>query len=120
MFFNCSSTNFVISIILFETLKEHQGEPLSKDDVELSDVDKEFVEKFGEEYGKEYGISDRKILLLLCSEPTLSAREIAERIGMSLRGVEKQIKKLKSLGVISREGGRKKGFWSVNLSSPDA
>ncbi len=114
---------FMLTVIL-KTLKEHQGEPLSKDDVELSDVDKEFVEKFGEEYGmkygKEYGISDKKILLLLCSEPTLSAREIAERIGMSLRGVEKQIKKLKSLGVISREGGRKKGFWSINLSSPDA
>lgn len=113
---------FMLTVIL-KTLKEHQGEPLSKDDVELSDVDKEFVEKFGDEcgikYGKEYGISDKKILLLLCSEPTLSAREIAERIGMSLRGVEKQIKKLKSLGIISREGGRKKGFWSINLSSPD-
>ena len=130
VYYNAISTATVDEVfvqklaVILKTLKEHQGEPLSKDDVELSDVDKEFVEKFGEEYGikygKEYGISDKKILLLLCSEPTLSARKIAERIGMSLRGVEKQIKKLKSLGVLSREGGRKKGFWSVNLSSPNA
>ena len=109
---------FMLTEIL-KTLKKHQGDSISKDDTELSDIDKEFDKKFGKEcgikYGKECGISDKKILLLLNSEPSLTAREIAERMGMSIRGVEKQIKKLKSLGILSREGGRKKGYWSINI-----
>ena len=109
---------FMLTEIL-KTLKKHQGDPISKDNTELSDIDKEFDEKFGIgcgiKYGKECGISDKRILLLLNSEPSLTAREIAERMGMSIRGVEKQIKKLKSLGILSREGGRKKGYWSINI-----
>ena len=39
--------------------------------------------------------SSEKILLLLRTEPELAAREIAQRIGVSPRAVEKQIAKLR-------------------------
>jgi predicted HTH transcriptional regulator len=34
--------------------------------------------------------------------------------GMTLRGAEKLMKRLKEAGVISREGSRKNGIWIIN------
>ena len=101
---------------IYKTLKEHQGEELSMTEVEP--IDKEFGLKFGEEFGIKYGIkfgiNDKQLLLLLNSNPSLTASEAAERIGMSQRGVEKLMKKLKDIGVISRQGSRKNGLWIIN------
>ena len=88
-----------------KTLKAHQGEPLKA--VEPSSpIDKEF--------GIKFGINDKQLLLLLRSNPSSTAADIAEQIGISQRAVEKQIKKLKDLGVITREGSRKNGLWVIN------
>lgn len=81
-------------------------------------IDNEFGIKFGEEFGIKYGIkfgiNDKRLLLLLNSNPSLTATEAAERIGMSLRGVEKLMKRLKDIGVIRRQGSRKNGLWIIN------
>ena len=102
---------------IFNTLKAHQGEPLKNQEVNSS-VEKEFGIKFGDEFGIKYGIkfgiNDKKLLLLLNSNPSFTAGDMAEQIGISLRGVEKQIKRLKELGVISRQGSRKNGLWVIN------
>jgi len=101
---------------IYKTLKEHQGEELSM--TEVDPIDKEFGLKFGEEFGIKYGIkfgiNDKQLLLLLNSNPSLTASEAAERIGMSQRGVEKLMKRLKDIGVISRQGSRKNGLWIIN------
>ena len=101
---------------IYKTLKEHQGEELS---MTIADsIDNEFGIKFGEEFGIKYGIkfgiNDKRLLLLLNSNPSLTATEASERIGMSLRGVEKLMKKLKDIGIISRQGSRKNGLWIIN------
>ena len=81
-------------------------------------IDNEFGIKFGEEFGIKYGIkfgkNDKRLLLLLNSNPSLTATEAAERIGMSLRGVEKLMKRLKDIGIVSRQGSRKNGLWIIN------
>ena len=101
---------------IYKTLKEHQGEELSMTEVEP--IDKEFGLKFGEEFGIKYGIkfgiNDKQLLLLLNSSPSLTASEAAERIGMSQRGVEKLMKRLKDIGIVSRQGSRKNGLWIIN------
>ena len=101
---------------IYKTLKEHQGEELSMTEVEH--IDKEFGLKFGEEFGIKYGIkfgiNDKQLLLLLNSNPSLTASEAAERIGMSQRGVEKLMKRLKDIGIVSRQGSRKNGLWIIN------
>ena len=101
---------------IYKTLKEHQGEELSMTEVEH--IDKEFGLKFGEEFGIKYGIkfgiNDKQFLLLLNSNPSLTASEAAERIGMSQRGVEKLMKRLKDIGIVSRQGSRKNGLWIIN------
>ena len=84
---------------IYNTLKAHKGEPLPADD---------------EEFGVKFGVNEKKVLQLLASNPELSVGDIAERVGLSKRGVEKQIKKFRDLGIIIREGSDKTGYWKVN------
>ena len=76
----------------------------------MLDIEKEFVVRFG----KEFGINDKQLLLILDENPSLTASDISERMGVSTRAIEKQIKKFKDLGVIHRRGSRKNGLWIIN------
>lgn len=80
-------------------------------------VDEEFGKKFGEEFGIKFGIkfgiNDKQILLALDSNPTYTASDIADQLEVSQRAVEKQIKKLKELGIIHRQGSRRNGLWII-------
>ena len=102
---------------IFKTLKQHQGEflPLASDS---NPIDKEFGIKFGAEFGIKFGIkfgiNDKSLLLLLNSNPSSTAADAAEQLGMTQRGAEKLMKRLKEAGVISREGSRKNGIWIIN------
>ena len=87
---------------IYKTLKAHQGE-------ELDDFDA----KFGEKFGIKFGINEKRLLLMILSDPTSTVVEMAANIGISQRGVEKQLKKLKELGVINRVGPKKGGHWEV-------
>ncbi len=62
--------------------------------------------------------SSEKILELIKQNPKISAAGIAMEIGISSRGVEKQIKKLREAGIIKRNGADKGGYWEiVNLDN---
>ena len=56
--------------------------------------------------------SSESILDLIMAKPTISA-EIAMKIDMSARGVEKQIRKLREAGVIRRVGADYGGHWEI-------
>ena len=105
---------------IYKTLKEHQGEELTSGDA--SPVDKQFSVNFGQEFGVKFGVkfgvNEKQVLILLDDNPSLSASEIAERIGISKRGVEKQLKKFKDLGIITRQGSDKTGLWIINKGHP--
>ncbi len=88
---------------IYNTLKAHKGEPLPAD-----------VDEFGVKFGVKFGVNEKKVLQLLASNPELSVGDIAEMVGLSKRGVEKQIKKFRDLGIIIREGSDKTGYWKVN------
>ena len=98
---------------IYQALKAHQGEPLPTPDDEFG---VKFGDEFGIKFGIKFGISDKQILLALHSNPSSTAAEIAQRIGISQRAVEKQIKKFKDLGIIHREGSRKNGVWIININ----
>lgn len=57
--------------------------------------------------------SSEKILEQLKGDPTLSAKALAEKLGISARAVEKQIDLLKKEGRLSRIGPAKGGYWKV-------
>ena len=63
--------------------------------------------------GYELSDTQKKIVNLLLSDRQLSAAKIAEQLGMGSRSIEKNIKKLKELGILIRHGSPKNGYWEV-------
>ncbi|TBW34562.1 winged helix-turn-helix transcriptional regulator [Azotobacter chroococcum] len=53
------------------------------------------------------------LLALLRSNPALTARQAAERLGLSQRAVEKQLAALKAGDRLRRIGPNKGGHWQV-------
>ena len=63
--------------------------------------------------GYELSDTQKKIVNLLLYDRQLSAAKIAEQLGMGSRSIEKNIKKLKELGILIRHGSPKNGYWEV-------
>ena len=59
------------------------------------------------------GSEQTPLLVLLAANPTLTARQAAERLGLSSRAVEKQLAALKAGGRLRRIGPNKGGYWQV-------
>ncbi len=57
--------------------------------------------------------SAEKIMDCMNDNPYIKTPELAEIIGISNSGIEKQIKRLKSKGMIKRVGPDKGGYWEV-------
>ncbi|MCM1033038.1 MAG: Fic family protein [Odoribacter sp.] len=58
--------------------------------------------------------TDDHIVELLKENPKHTAKSLAEAIGITIKGIEKQMSKLKSQGRIERIGSAKGGSWKVN------
>ena len=97
---------------IYKTLLERRGDELGTEKNNL--IDEKFGIRFGDEFGIKFGIKEKQILLLLDSNPAFTASDIATQIGIGQRAVEKQMKKLKDLNIICRQGSRKNGLWIVN------
>ena len=54
-----------------------------------------------------------KILLLMKENPKITTAQLADKTGLSVDGINYNIKKLKKANQISRIGGDKGGFWKV-------
>lgn len=67
-------------------------------------------EKPGEETGEK---TREKVLRLLRLAPRLSMVALAAQVGLTPKGVEWQIKKLKEAGVLTRRGSDKGGHWEI-------
>ena len=57
--------------------------------------------------------SSQKIQELISASPNITISEIADRLGMTKRGVDKNIKRLKEQGIIRRVGPDRGGHWEV-------
>jgi ATP-dependent DNA helicase RecG len=80
-----------------------------------------FAER-GKRSGKETGSTTQettrettreRILALLRHQPSLTRRELADRIGISPDGVKYHLDKLRSAGAVRRVGSTKAGHWEV-------
>jgi tetratricopeptide (TPR) repeat protein len=83
---------------LQRTMEENSGQPM----------------EIGQESSLKSSLkSSQKILELISVSPSITISEIADRLGMTTRGVDKNIKRLKEQGVIRRVGPDKGGHWEV-------
>ena len=57
--------------------------------------------------------SVEKILKAISDKPQITVKELTEIVGLSRRGVEKNIKKLQEQGVLRRVGPDKGGHWEI-------
>ena len=95
---------------IISVLKEKQDIDIDELLVMLSEmVGSGLVERVGRELVE----SQIKILLMVIETPRISKREMSEVIGISTTAIDKNIEKLKSLGVLRRVGTATGGHWEV-------
>jgi len=73
-------------------------------------------ENIGDSIGENIGVNEtqRQIITIMKNNPKISAKAIAEEIGIAPRNVEANIKLLKQAKIINRVGSAKGGHWVVN------
>ena len=73
-------------------------------------------EKTSVENDKNFGIKDKtsvQIIELMKENPSITLQQVAEKIGLSKRAIEMQVKKLREQGKVNRIGATKNGLWEV-------
>ena len=76
----------------------------------------ENIEKTSVENDETFGSKEKtsvQILDLMKENPSITLQQIAEKIGLSKRAIEMQVKKLREQGKDNRIGATKKGLWEV-------
>jgi len=66
-----------------------------------------------QEIRDQFGENALKILLLLKEDGKITAAELAQKIDLSSRAVQKNIVKMRLEGILDREGPTKSGEWIV-------
>ena len=79
-------------------------------------VDKVILNRDGAKDGVKDGVKElSEIQMIIISEiqkfPSITTSELAQKIDVKFRTLQRYISQLQSLGVLSREGGRKEGHW---------
>lgn len=70
-------------------------------------------EKSSEKGSEKSSEKIQRILELIFANNRISAALIAEKVGLTSRAVEKQLSKLKAMGIIERVGSAKAGHWKI-------
>ena len=55
-----------------------------------------------------------KVLALIRDNPSMTQRQAATLLGVTLKQAERSFERLKGLGVITRLGSKKAGYWQVS------
>lgn len=72
------------------------------------------VRKSSEKFGKvKINDTQRIILELISADSKIIVESMAEKLNLSTRAIEKNIRYLREVGVLIRRGGRKEGHWEV-------
>jgi predicted HTH transcriptional regulator len=73
-----------------------------------------YQKNFAEDLPSESGRTSEKIIALLRENPRHTTRTLAAAVGITAKGIEKQLARLKASGKIARIGSAKGGHWQVN------
>ncbi|MCE7053897.1 helix-turn-helix domain-containing protein [Algoriphagus sp. AGSA1] len=67
--------------------------------------------------GKSSVVAREKIIILIKEEPSLTREELAAALGITIKGIDYHLSKMKKEGILKREGSRKTGTWVLNPST---
>ena len=75
----------------------------------------QFFRRRCKNYGKNYGKTEDlgKIIALMKANPEITTSDLAEACGITVDGVDYQIKKLKEKNKVRRVGEKNGGHWEV-------
>jgi ATP-dependent DNA helicase RecG len=87
-------------------------------DADFKEVGNHFITVFKRKEVKEIPRKTRektreKIIRLIQERPKITMKEMAEQTGLSIKGVEWNIRKLKEEGILRRVGPAKGGYWEI-------
>ena len=111
--FSSNATEFHVT--LWNLNYEQFIKEFTKEGNEFTKERKEFTKE-----RKEFLNAQRKIYRFVSEKPNISTTEMAERMGVSRRQVQKYIKRLTDMNLIVREGGRKIGTWRITDADYDS
>lgn len=98
---------------------------LEKDPVkEFSDVRKDvrnIIKDVRKDVEKKVSLSKNQILILknIQKNRKLTQENLSEIVGITLRNIQNNMKKLKELGALKRVGSKKGGYWKVLVKLPE-
>ena len=75
--------------------------------------EKRVGEKVGDRVGETLTANQQRIIEFIRAAPSISARELSTKVGISARKVEQNIAKLKQKGILERVGPARGGHWKV-------
>lgn len=78
----------------------------------VKDVTKDVVEETAQ-FTKEFVKAKRLIFRYISQNSKTNATQMAEKMNVSLRQMQRYLKQLTDLNLIAREGGRKNGIWKI-------
>ena len=88
---------------------------------------KSSVKKFGvnadkcgdtSETSKKVSKTAQKIIDLVIANPSITADNMADKVGVTKRAIEKNIKNLRDRGILIHEGSDKAGYWRIIVKPP--
>ncbi|MBW8002867.1 MAG: HTH domain-containing protein [Planctomycetes bacterium] len=94
---------------VFQNETDYSVVTFFEDEVSIDRSEKRSEKKVGENLTA----NQIKILSLLKTKPNMSAKELAEHVGISSRKIEQNIAKLKQWGLLKRIGPAKGGHWEL-------
>ena len=61
------------------------------------------------------GVERKKIILKLLEEnPTMTQTQLTERLKLTRKQIQTDVKELRGEGILERKGSNRKGYWIVN------
>jgi ATP-dependent DNA helicase RecG len=70
-------------------------------------------ERVGEKVGERLSVNQQRILDMMREDPGVTASQLANRLGISVRKTEDNIRKLREKGLIERIGPPRGGYWRL-------
>ena len=79
----------------------------------IENTEKNLNKKVESKVESKLTVNQKKILVLINSDPNIILSELSQKVGISVTSVSNNLKKLAEKGIIKRIGADKNGYWQI-------